>query len=61
MSDATTTQGAPAPPARMKLRYEDDVRAKLQDEFGYGSPMQLPKLLKITLNMGVGEAKQNAK
>jgi large subunit ribosomal protein L5 len=62
----TITEGAaavaePPPPARLKAFYEDDVRPRLQDEFGYSSVMQHPRLVKITLNMGVGEAKQNAK
>ncbi len=48
-------------PARMKATYESDIRAKLQEEFGYRSPMQHPKLEKITLNMGVGDAKTNSK
>jgi large subunit ribosomal protein L5 len=48
-------------PPRMKAFYEQDVRPRLQEEFGYRSPMQHPRLIKITLNMGVGEAKQNAK
>ncbi|MGB1626271.1 MAG: 50S ribosomal protein L5 [Miltoncostaeaceae bacterium] len=49
------------PPARLKARYEDEVRPKLQEQFGYSSPMQHPRIEKITLNMGVGEAKQNSK
>ena len=48
-------------PPRMKERYEEDVRPLLQEEFGYHCPMELPRLVKITLNMGVGEAKQNSK
>ena len=63
MSDGNENGGAPAgaPPARLKQRYNDEVRPRLQEEFGYTSPMQHPRLVKITLNMGVGEAKQNAK
>ena len=49
------------PPARLKLRYEDEIRPKLQEQFGYSSSMQHPRVEKITLNMGVGEAKQNSK
>jgi large subunit ribosomal protein L5 len=49
-----------APPARLKQRYEEEIRPKLQEEFGYSSAMQHPKL-KITLSMGVGEAKSNSK
>lgn len=43
-------------PARFQKRYLDEVRAKLQTEFGYTNPMQVPKLEKIVINMGVGEA-----
>ncbi len=53
----TTTITTP----RLRARYESDVRGALQERFGYSSPMQLPRLSKITLNMGVGEAKQNSK
>ena len=51
----------PAPPARLRDVYENEIRPKLQEEFGYKSPMQHPSITKITLNMGVGEAKQNSK
>ena len=51
----------PAPPARLKIIFENDIRPLLQQEFGYGSSMEHPRLLKVTLNMGVGEAKQNSK
>jgi large subunit ribosomal protein L5 len=50
-----------APPARLKAAYESEVRPRLQEEFGYRSPMQHPRLEKITLSMGVGEAKTNSK
>jgi large subunit ribosomal protein L5 len=58
MSTETT---AAAPPARLRETYENEIRPKLQEEFGYDSPMQHPRLVKITLSMGVGEAKQNSK
>jgi large subunit ribosomal protein L5 len=45
--------------ARLKERYEQEVRPKLIERFGYKSSMQTPRLEKITLNMGVGEAKVN--
>ncbi|MGI4954355.1 MAG: 50S ribosomal protein L5 [Janthinobacterium lividum] len=41
---------------RMQRRYVDEVKAKLQSEFNYTNPMQVPKLEKIVINMGVGEA-----
>ena len=52
---------APAAPARLKQRYVDEVRPQLMERFGYSSYMQAPKLVKITLNMGVGDAKQDSK
>ena len=48
-------------PPRLRGRYESEVRDVLQERFAYRSPMQMPRLSKITLNMGVGEAKQNSK
>jgi large subunit ribosomal protein L5 len=52
---------APAAPARLKQRYADEVRPQLMERFGYSTVMQAPKIEKITLNMGVGEAKQDSK
>ena len=46
---------------RMKHRFEDEVREQLKSELGYSSIMQVPRIEKITLNMGVGEAKTNAR
>jgi large subunit ribosomal protein L5 len=50
-----------APPARLKTRYLEEIRPQLISHFGYSSVMQAPRLEKITLNMGVGEAKQDSK
>src|SRR6201999_3353204 len=47
--------------ARLKQRYNEEIRPALIERFGYSTPMQAPRLLKITLNMGVGEAKQDSK
>ena len=47
--------------ARLKDQYNDQIRAALVRRFGYTTPMQAPKLQKVTLNMGVGEAKQDSK
>jgi large subunit ribosomal protein L5 len=49
-----------AVPPRLKERYEQEIRATLQQRFGYASVMQVPRVEKITLNMGVGEAKQDS-
>jgi large subunit ribosomal protein L5 len=47
--------------ARLKDAYNERIKGQLIEKFGYSSSMQAPKLVKITLNMGVGEAKQDAK
>jgi large subunit ribosomal protein L5 len=46
---------------RMKQRYDAEVRERLKAELGYSSIMQVPRIEKITVNMGVGEAKTNSK
>jgi large subunit ribosomal protein L5 len=50
-----------APTPRLKERYMDEIRSSLQESLGLTSTMAVPRLEKITLNMGVGEAKTNAK
>ena len=45
----------------MRAKYEQEVRKALMEKYGYKSPMQIPKLDKIVINIGVGEAKDNAK
>src|SRR2546427_12728419 len=47
--------------ARLKTRYQDEIRPALMERFGYTTPMQAPRITKITLNMGVGDAKQDSK
>lgn len=59
--EATATQAQAAPPPRLRERYEQDVLPALISKFGYATPMQAPRLEKITLNMGLGDAKQNNK
>ena len=46
---------------RLKQRFNDELREQLKDELGLSTVMQVPRILKITLNMGVGEAKTEAK
>jgi large subunit ribosomal protein L5 len=46
---------------RVKQRYNDELRAQLKDDLGLSSIMQVPTITKITLNMGVGEGKTDAK
>jgi large subunit ribosomal protein L5 len=48
-----------APPPRLRERYQNEVTPALRTRFGYSNPMEVPRVVKITLNMGVGEAKQS--
>ena len=50
------TPSAPPPPARLRDQYRDRVVPELMKKFGYKTVMQVPRVAKITLNMGVGEA-----
>ena len=51
----------PGPPARLRAHYEQRVRPKLQQQFGFSNPHQIPKLVKIVLNVGMGDAPKNPK
>jgi large subunit ribosomal protein L5 len=51
----------PPPPARLRVRYEQAVRSELMKELGFKNLMQAPKLDKIVVNMGLGEAINNGK
>ena len=56
--EATVTEAQrAAPPPRLRELYSNDVAPQLTSRFGYTNPMQVPRLLKVTLNMGIGEAK----
>lgn len=46
---------------RLRTKYEDEVRPELKDQFGYDNPMEVPRLEKISINKGVGEASENEK
>jgi large subunit ribosomal protein L5 len=61
MMEAATAPAQTAPPPRLRERYEQEVLPALTGKFGYSSRMQAPRLQKITLNMGIGEAKQDDK
>ena len=47
--------------ARLRVTYKNTVFQALMDQFKYGNVMEVPKLEKVTINMGLGEAKENAK
>ncbi len=57
MADGTATAYMP----RLKAHYRDKIRPALKDEFGYKTVMQVPRLKKITINMGVGETTSDKK
>jgi large subunit ribosomal protein L5 len=46
---------------RLKLRYKNEIKARLKEEFKYTNDMQIPRIEKIVINMGVGEATQDSK
>src|SRR5580765_1920823 len=46
---------------RLKVRYNDEIKAQLNSEFNYANVMQIPGLVKIVVNMGVGEAARDSK
>jgi large subunit ribosomal protein L5 len=62
MSTTTTTGSteASASSPRLQQRYRDEIIAELRDEFSYGNVMQVPRLTKIVVNMGVGEAARDS-
>lgn len=56
--EATVTEAQrAAPPPRLRELYQSDVVPSLTSRFGYSNPMEVPRLVKVTLNMGIGEAK----
>jgi len=56
---ATDTIEAPPKP-RLRARYDDEVKARLKEELGLSNPMEVPRLQKIVINVGVGKATQQA-
>jgi large subunit ribosomal protein L5 len=59
--EATTgTQGQQIQP-RLKVRYRDEIAPALREQFGYANTMQTPRLVKMVVNMGVGEAARDSK
>jgi large subunit ribosomal protein L5 len=58
---ATTSSGLEAPPKpRLRARYDDEVKARLKEQLGLANPMEVPRLQKIVINVGVGKATQQA-
>jgi large subunit ribosomal protein L5 len=57
----TETQTRPRTQPRLKVRYREEILPRLREEFGYRNVMQVPRLTKIVVNMGVGEAARDSK
>ncbi|NLW99666.1 MAG: 50S ribosomal protein L5 [Actinomycetales bacterium] len=57
MTETTTATTAP----RLKTRYREQIRESLSSQFGYTNPMQVPGVVKVVVNMGVGEAARDSK
>jgi large subunit ribosomal protein L5 len=60
MAETTKTR-SPAPPPRLKVRYRQELIPAIQQELGFSNPMEVPRLEKVVVNMGVGEAIKEAK
>jgi large subunit ribosomal protein L5 len=60
MSTATAAAAGKIQP-RLKQKYRDEIQRQLQDEFGYANVMQIPGLVKVVVNTGVGEAARDSK
>lgn len=58
---AERSEVAPKPVPRLLERYRNEIVPKLMEEFGYRSPMQVPRLKKVVLNVGLGEALTNSR
>ena len=61
MATATTAAPAATSQPRLKQKYRNEITAKLTEEFGYTNPHQVPGLVKIVVNTGVGEAARDSK
>jgi large subunit ribosomal protein L5 len=57
----TTTESTVKTLPRLKQRYREEIRDSLQKDFGYGNVMQIPGVVKVVVNMGVGDAARDAK
>lgn len=57
MTETTTVSAAP----RLKARYAAEIKGQLQEQFGYSNVMQVPGVVKVVVNMGVGDAARDAK
>src|SRR5450631_1923578 len=61
MTQTTTVSTEPLATPRLKARYAEEIKPALVKEFGYGNAMQVPGVVKVVVNMGVGDAARDAK
>jgi large subunit ribosomal protein L5 len=63
MTDTTTTRagGGTVSGPRLKQRYQDEIKPALREQFSYGNVMQVPGVVKVVVNMGVGDAAKDSK
>ena len=59
LENTASTESAASP--RLKTRYRDEIKGNLQEQFGYSNVMQVPGLVKVVVNMGVGDAAKDSK
>ena len=59
LENTASTESAASP--RLKMRYRDEIKGNLQEQFGYSNVMQVPGLVKVVVNMGVGDAAKDSK
>jgi large subunit ribosomal protein L5 len=60
-ADTTTADTATASGPRLKARYSSQIRDALREQFGYANVMQVPGVVKVVVNMGVGDAAKDSK
>ena len=58
---STQTENTTATQPRLKARYADEIKGSLQEQFGYANVMQVPGVVKVVVNMGVGDAAKDSK
>jgi len=61
MTDTTATTEAPKAQPRLKQKYKDEIKSALTEQFGYANVNQVPGLVKVVVNTGVGEAARDSK
>ncbi len=61
MTTAVTDSREPKALPRLKQRYRDEIKSTLTEQFSYSNPMQVPGVVKVVVNMGVGEAAKDSK